>query len=79
MALQEANIVSQEIFTEQHVFFSCQKVSWHTMYCDKQTSKHHDSYDHQCTGEKEEDNSQHCFGSCALVNPSFQKLLETVT
>lgn len=35
-------------------------------------------YDHQCTGEKEEDYNQHCFSACALVNPSFQKLLETV-
>lgn len=74
MAFQEASIISQEIFTEQHVFFCCQKFSWHAMHCDKQTSKHH-----QCTGGKKEDYNQHCFGSCALANPSIQKLLETVT
>lgn len=78
MALQETSIISQEIFTEQQVFFYCQKLSWHAMYCDKQTSKHHRFYDHQCAGEKEKCYNQHCFGACALVNPSVHKSLETI-
>lgn len=66
------------IFTQQQVFFRCQKLSWHAMHCDKQTSKHYHFYDRQCTGEKEEDYNQQYFGDCALVKPSFQKLLEPV-